>query len=112
MKHQINHPNSGSKFRTWKAYQKSRKLANSIFLLTKTFPKEETYSLIDQIRRSSRAVGANLAESFAKRRYPKHFIAKLTDASGENYETQAWLDAAYDAGYLSDAHFEQYKLAS
>jgi four helix bundle protein len=103
---------SGSKFRTWTAYQKVRRLASSIFHLTKGFPKEEKYSLTDQIRRSSRAVGANLAESFAKRRYPKHFIAKLTDASGENYETQTWLDAAYDAGYLTKEHYHQYLQAS
>ena len=68
-------------------YQKARQLARDIFELSKTFPREETYSLIDQIRRSSRSIGAQLAEAWAKRRYEKHFISKLTDANGEQQET-------------------------
>ena len=101
-----------SKFRTWKAYEKSRRLSGSIYRLTKLFPREERYSLTDQIRRSSRSVSANLAESFAKRRYPKHFVAKLSDAIGENYETQSWLDAALDAEYLTREVYDQYMAAS
>jgi len=103
---------STSKFRSWKAYQASRKLSASIFRLTNLFPREEQYSLTDQVRRSSRSVSANLAESFAKRVYPKHFKAKLTDASGENYETQAWLDAALDCGYFNKDVYEKYMAAS
>ena len=103
---------STSKFRTWKAYEQARKLSSSIYRLTGTFPREERYSLTDQIRRSSRSVAANLAESFAKRRYPKHFIAKLSDAIGENYETQSWLDAALDAEYLTQENYQQYMAAS
>ena len=77
-----------SLFRTWAAYQNAFKLADSIFTISRSFPKEEKFSLTDQIRRSSRSVCANLAEATAKRRYPKHFIAKLTDSAGENFETQ------------------------
>src|SRR6188474_626092 len=82
-------------------YQKSRILARAIFELTKSFPKEEMYSLTDQIRRSSRSVGAQIAEAWAKRRYEKHFVSKLTDADGEQMETQHWLIAAFDSGYIS-----------
>lgn len=72
-----------------------------IFQLTKTFPKEETYSLTDQIRRSSRAVAANIAEAYRKRQYPKHFVSKLSDADGEASETQVWLELSRDCGYTS-----------
>jgi four helix bundle protein len=69
--------------------------------ITKTSPKDETYSLIDQVRRSSRSVGAQIAEAWAKRRYEKHFISKLTDADGEQHETQHWIGIALDCGYIS-----------
>ena len=82
-------------------YQKTRALANEIFKLTKSFPKEEMYSLTDQIRRSSRSVGAQIAEAWAKRRYERHFISKLTDADGEQHETQHWLETALDCEYIS-----------
>ena len=101
-----------STYTSWLAYQKAHNLAASIFRMTCEFPKEERYSLTDQIRRSSRSVCANLAESFAKRRYPKHFIAKLTDAAGENYETQTWLSFARVHGYISDEHHDAYLQAS
>ena len=68
-------------------YKVSRDLAYEIFELTKIFPNEEKYSLTDQIRRSSRSIGAQIAESWAKRKYEKHFISKLTDADGEQQET-------------------------
>jgi four helix bundle protein len=90
-----------SGFRDLLVYQKARELAGIIFKLTAAFPKEEMYSLTDQIRRSSRSVGANLAEAWAKRRYEKHFISKLTDADGEQQETQHWIETAMDCGYLS-----------
>jgi four helix bundle protein len=66
----------------------------------RAFPKEETFSLTDQIRRSSRSIGANIAEAWAKRRYERHFVCKLTDADGEQMETQHWIGTALDCGYL------------
>ncbi|HET8803106.1 MAG TPA: four helix bundle protein, partial [Aequorivita sp.] len=77
-------------FKTLLAYQKGFTLAMEILEISKTFPKEETYSLVDQIRRSSRSVCANIAEAYRKRRYEKHFISKLTDSDAENSETQVW----------------------
>ena len=88
-------------FRELVVYQKSRKLTQSIFRLSQRFPREEAYSLTDQIRRASRSVGANIAESWGKRSYEKHFISKLTDADSEQLETQHWLEIARDCGYLT-----------
>ena len=82
-------------------YKKARSVAGEIFELTKGFPREEMYSLTDQVRRSSRSIGAQIAEAWGKRRYEKHFISKLTDADGEQLETQHWIDTAGDCGYLS-----------
>lgn len=82
------------------AYQKAFELAMSIYELSKTFPKEEKYSLTDQIRRSSRSVCAQIAEAYRKRRYPNHFISKLTDGDAENAETQVWLDFALSCQYI------------
>ena len=83
-------------FRDLIVFQKAYKLAMEIFKLTKSFPKEEKYSLTDQIRRSSRSVSGNIAEAFRKRRYPKAFVAKLSDSEGEAAETQVWLDYALE----------------
>ncbi len=88
-------------FRDLEVYKLSRKLSGIIFNDTTEFPKEEKYSLTDQIRRSSRSVGAQIAESWAKRKYEKHFISKLTDADGEQLETQHWLEIAFDCSYIS-----------
>lgn len=88
-------------FRDLEVYKLARELAREIFQLTKNFPKEETYSLTDQIRRSSRSVGGQIAEAWAKRRYEKHFISKLTDADGEQQETQHWLETAFDCEYIN-----------
>ena len=71
-----------------------------IFEISKSFPKEEIYSLTDQIRRSSRSVCANIGEAFRKRRYPKSFIAKLVDSEGEGAETQTWLQFASECNYM------------
>ena len=90
-------------FRDLVVYQKAREIAGRIFEITRGFPKEEMYSLTDQIRRSSRSVGAQIAEAWAKRRYEKHFVSKLTDADGEQLETQHWIDTAADCGYLDYA---------
>jgi len=87
-------------FRDLIVYQKSRKLAKEILELTKSFPRDEKFSLTDQIRRSSRSIGANIAESWAKRRYEKHFISKLTDSDGEQMETQHWIEIALDCEYI------------
>lgn len=80
-------------------YRKSRALASEIFDITKKFPKEETYSLTDQIRRSSRSVGDQIAEAWGKRLYERHFTSKLTDADAEQLETQHWIEIAFDCGY-------------
>lgn len=87
------------------AYKKAFELAMNIFHISKRFPKEETYSLTDQIRRSSRSVCANLAESYRKRRYPAHFISKLTDCDAENSETQTWLQFSLSCNYISETEF-------
>lgn len=88
------------------AYQRSFDLAMKIFELSKEFPKEEKYSLTDQIRRSSRSVTANLSEAYRKRRYPKHFVSKLTDSDAENGETQTWLEFAYACEYITEKKFK------
>jgi len=88
-------------FRDLMVYQKSRQLQREIPNLTKSFPKEEMFSLTDQIRRSSRSIGANITEAWAKRRYEKHFISKLTDADGEQQETQHWAEIAFDCEYIT-----------
>ncbi len=88
-------------FRDLKVYQLAYKLAMEIFNESKTFPKDERYSLTDQIRRSSRSVAANIAEGFRKRQYPNMFVSKLADADAEATETQVWLDFALDCSYLS-----------
>ena len=87
-------------FRDLIAYKKARELSLEIFEITKTFPRDEMFSLTDQIRRSSRSVGAQIAEAWAKRRYERHFVSKLTDADAEQQETQHWLEMATDCGYL------------
>ena len=80
-------------------------LAMEIFELSCGFPKEEKYSLTDQIRRSSRSVATNLAEAWAKRRYEKTFLSKLSDSFGEELETEVWLDYSKDCGYIQkDTH--------
>ncbi|MCE7988493.1 MAG: four helix bundle protein [Caldilinea sp. CFX5] len=81
-------------------YQKAFAAAMRIFEISKSFPKEETYSLTDQIRRSSRSVCSNLAESWRRRRYEKAFISKLTDSEGEAAETQVWLEFAVRCEYV------------
>jgi four helix bundle protein len=89
-------------FRDLIVYQKAKALAKDIFEIAKRFPKEEMYSLTDQVRRSSRSIGAQIAEAWAKRRYIRHFVSKLTDADGEQNETQHWIDTARDCNYLNE----------
>lgn len=90
-----------------KVYKLGYALAMEIFEVSKAWPKEETYSLTDQIRRSSRAVCANLREAWSKRRYEAHFVSKLTDVDAENNETDTWLDFAKDCQYLSTKDHER-----
>jgi len=87
-------------------YNKSFEAAMKLFKWSRGFPKEETYSLTDQIRRSSRSVCANLAEAWRKRRYEAHFLSKLSDAESEGAETQVWIQFAHECKYLnrSEAH--------
>lgn len=87
-------------FRDLKVYQKSRDLSWRIYKISKDFPIDECYSLTNQIRRSSRSIGAQLAEAWAKRTYKKHFISKLTDADAELNETEHWIDVAHSCEYI------------
>jgi four helix bundle protein len=95
-------------FRDLKVYQQSRTQAQRIFKMTQTFPRDERYSLTDQIRRSSRAVKSMIAEAWAHRRYPASFVSKLTDALGEATETQSWLDDALDCGYITATQHQEH----
>ena len=88
-------------FKELLAFQKSFQLAMDIFELSKSFPKEEKYSLTDQIRRSSRSVSTNIAESYRKRRYTNHFISKLTDSDAENSEINVWLEFSLKCEYIN-----------
>lgn len=97
-------------FRDLIVYRKAFELAMKIFEMTKSFPKEEKYSLIDQIRRSSRSVCANIGEGYRKRRYVAHFIAKVTDSDMENTETQVWLDFSLSCKYITEIIYNEKKL--
>ncbi|WP_026728001.1 four helix bundle protein [Flavobacterium denitrificans] len=99
-------------FKELLAYKKSFELAMEIFELSKTFPKEERFSLTDQIRRSSRSVSANIAESYRKRRYTNHFISKLTDSDAENSETNTWLEFSLECQYITKETFEKLNIKS
>ena len=94
-------------YKELRVYQGSMDAVMQIFELTKAFPPEERYSLVNQIRRSSRSVCANIAEAWRKRRYPKHFASKLSDAESEAEETRVWLEIAYRCGYLSKSQMEE-----
>jgi four helix bundle protein len=87
-------------FRELDVYKLAREQASTIFILSKSFPTDEKYSLTDQIRRSSRAVNAMIAEAWARRKYPAAFVNKIGEAMGEAMETQAWLDHALNCEYL------------
>jgi len=87
-------------------YKIAFRSAVDIYNFSKAFPKEEAYSLTNQIRRASRSVCANLAEAFRKRKYPKHFVSKLSDSEAESAEVQVWLDFALEFKYISKEQFE------
>lgn len=93
-------------------YKKAFSLAMEIFEISKKFPREETYSLTDQIRRSSRTVCANIGEGYRKRRYPKHFVSKISDSDSENSETQVWLEFSLKYKYFSQSEFDDFRYKS
>ena len=95
------------RFQDLLAYKRGFDLAMRIFEMTKYFPKEEMYSLTDQIRRSSRSVTITISEAYRKREYPKHFHSKLTDADSENSETQGWLEYAFACKYIGEDKFTE-----
>jgi four helix bundle protein len=88
-------------YKDLRVYQAAIEAAMGIFELTKRFPPEERFSMVDQIRKSSRSVCANIGEGWRKRRYPAHFVSKLSDSEGEAEETRVWLDLAFRCGYMS-----------
>ena len=88
-------------------YQLAFSTSMEIFIISKSFPREEGCSLISQIRRSSRSVSANLAEAFRKRRYEKAFVAKLSDSEAEAAETQVWLDYSFECGYIEKELYQK-----
>lgn len=90
-------------FRELEVYQCAFAFQQEVFRLSKQFPAEERFSMTDQVRRSSRSIGANISEAWSKRRYPAHFLSKLTDADGELQETLHWLASAEACGYLTPA---------
>lgn len=88
-------------FKELEVYKRQRELSRQVFRLSGSFPAQERYALTDQLRRAVRSIGAQIAEAWAKRLYPKHFISKLTDADGEQLESQHWLIEASECAYLS-----------
>ncbi|KOH45333.1 four helix bundle protein [Sunxiuqinia dokdonensis] len=94
--------------RELKVYKKSFEVAMKIFVLSRSFPKDETYSLTDQIRRSSRSVSSNISEAFRRRKYPKSFVNKLNESEAEAAETQNWLDFAVACQYISQDQYKEF----
>ena len=90
------------------AFKKAYALAMDIFEISKSFPKEEKYSLIDQVRRSSRSVCANFGESYRRRKYPAHFVSKLTDSDAENTETEIWIKFVFDCKYINEQKYNDF----
>ncbi len=96
---------SAKNFKETTLYKKAFTQAMEIFQISKSFPKEEKYSLTDQVRRSSRSVCANLAEAYRKKQYPAHFVSKFSDCDAENSETGVWIDFALACEYINiDSH--------
>lgn len=98
---------AATNFKETTVFKKAFGLGMEIFRISKKFPKEETYSLTDQIRRSSRSVCANIAEAYRKRRYPAHFISKISDSDAENSETQVWLLFSLECGYIDKLTYQR-----
>lgn len=95
-----------SSFRDLRVYQLAFEIQQEVFVLSKGFPQEEKFALTDQIRRSSRSIGANIAEAWQKRLYSAHFVSKLTDADGEQAETQHWLNTARACSYIGEEKYQ------
>jgi four helix bundle protein len=92
-------------YKDLETFKKAYALAMEIFEISKSFPKEEKYSLTDQVRRSSRSVCANFGEAYRRRKYPAHFVSKLTDADAENTETEIWIKFSFDCKYIDEGTF-------
>jgi four helix bundle protein len=103
----MNNSKHANSYQELHVYQKAFTLSEMIFETTKKFPREETFSLTDQLRRSSRSIGAQIAEAWAKRRYEKHFVSKLTDADAEQMESQHWMQVAFSCGYIDEKTLEK-----
>ncbi len=99
-------------FRDLIIYQKAFEVSRKVFTRSRRFPAEEKYSLTDQCRRSSRSVTAQIGEAYRHRHYPAYFVSKLTNADGENTETQIWLDHAVECGYAVPSDIEEIRLLS
>ena len=97
-------------YRELRVYQNAFEGAMKIFEITRSFPPEEKYSMVDQMRRSSRSVCTNLAEAWRKRRYPAHFVSKLSDSEGEADETMVWLEFSLRCNYIAEAVFDELDL--
>jgi len=94
-------------YKELRVYQAAIDAAMRIFEITKRFPSEERFSMVDQMRRASRSVCSNIGEAWRKRRYPAHFASKLSDSEGEAEETRVWLELAFRCGYISQEEMEQ-----
>ncbi|HVP47921.1 MAG TPA: four helix bundle protein [Bryobacteraceae bacterium] len=94
-------------YRELDVYRSAMDAAMRIFDISKSFPPEEKYSMVDQIRRSSRSICANLAEAWRKRRYEAHFVSKMSDAESEAEETRVWLEFAFKCGYINQKQFQE-----
>ena len=98
-------------YKELRVYQAAIEAAMRIFEITKRFPPEERFSMVDQMRRSSRSVCSNIAEAWRKRRYPAHFASKLSDSEGEAEETRVWLEIAFRCGYITKTEADELDLA-
>lgn len=96
---------TATRFEDLDLYREAFRLQQALHTLSKGFPVQERYALADQMRRSSRSVGANVAEAWRKRRYPAHFVSKLSDADAELAETRHWLHTASACGYVGDGQY-------
>ena len=94
-------------YKELRVYQAAMDAAMQVFELTKTFPAEEKFSMVDQMRRASRSVCANIAESWRKRRYPAHFVSKLSDSEAEAEEMRVWLEFASRCHYMAAPEYEE-----
>ena len=94
-------------YKDLRVYRAAIEAAMRIFELTKHFPSEQRFSMVDQMRRSSRSVCSNIGEAWRKRRYPAHFASKLSDSEGEAEETRVWLELAFRCGYMSKADADE-----